>query len=559
MSMSKPLRALAILFFLPFPSGAEDPEPTLEAANARSLWEFVKPVLQPVTQEANLSENGKLSAANENAGPREEITTLMKAASEGDLAAVRHLLEQGANVNAKDEDGWTPLFFAAFSGRTEVVRLLIDKRADINQVDRIGQTPLMTAAARGQTNTVCALVESGIEINAADKDGRTALMYAADLGHRDTVRALLERGANSAARNAKGATALQLAQKNKYREIVALLSSQAMQGTRPRDKMVDTPDAAIVLAKYLSAGLQAPLSSPTGNPARLGAGLPSAAEPRSAPEGQHLFKERESTRASGNYGYTALMNRSRVDQTSTEPALLEKEAGAKDSSVGTAEVHLRQDRQPAGQGGATIRTAPQLVVRYIDGELTVKANNVPLSKVLKAICEEIDAEFEFTSGADEPIFVDIGPGPAKKVIASLLEGSPSNYAMTQSADDPNLVSRLAILLKATDSKTPSGAPQSLVAENRVAANQQGQPEGDSPQGAPAAKDTGVQQQIKEVLMQAKAEILNSGDSDPEVLSQVNAQIEAALAAAAANPSQFAPSPMDSPVVPIGRSRHRGRR
>jgi hypothetical protein len=94
----------------------------------------------------------------------------------------------------------------------------------------------------------------------------------------------------------------------------------------------------------------------------------------------------------------------------------------------------------------------QVVVTYLNGALTVKVNNAPLSKVLRAVCSQIGAEFDFTSGADEQIFADLGPEPAKKVIASLLEGAPYNYVMARSADDQNSVINLVVFPRTKNSK-----------------------------------------------------------------------------------------------------------
>ena len=54
------------------------------------------------------------------------------AASDGQDAIIRLLLDAGASVNAADLDGWTPLHFASENGQEETVNLLLDRGADID-------------------------------------------------------------------------------------------------------------------------------------------------------------------------------------------------------------------------------------------------------------------------------------------------------------------------------------------------------------------------------------------------------------------------------------------
>ena len=67
--------------------------------------------------------------------------SIVDAAKEGNIEAVKQHLTAGADVNAKTENEWTPLHEAARSGRKEIAELLIDKGADVNAKNRGGQTP----------------------------------------------------------------------------------------------------------------------------------------------------------------------------------------------------------------------------------------------------------------------------------------------------------------------------------------------------------------------------------------------------------------------------------
>jgi len=50
--------------------------------------------------------------------------------NEGNLDAVRSLVQQGADVNEGDKLGFTHLMTAAFTGQPEMVRLLLELGAD---------------------------------------------------------------------------------------------------------------------------------------------------------------------------------------------------------------------------------------------------------------------------------------------------------------------------------------------------------------------------------------------------------------------------------------------
>ena len=94
-------------------------------------------------------------------------TPLMSAASNGDINAVKRLLNEGADVNAKNSDNWTALTKAARDGNTEIVKLLIEKGADVHAKAYKGYSALMVAALGGNTEIVKLLIEKGADIDYA--------------------------------------------------------------------------------------------------------------------------------------------------------------------------------------------------------------------------------------------------------------------------------------------------------------------------------------------------------------------------------------------------------
>lgn len=75
------------------------------------------------------------------------MTPLHVAAFEGDRAAIKHLIEEGANVTVRDELQKMPLHEAATRNQAAVIDLLLSYGANPFAVDAHGWTSLHHAAA----------------------------------------------------------------------------------------------------------------------------------------------------------------------------------------------------------------------------------------------------------------------------------------------------------------------------------------------------------------------------------------------------------------------------
>ncbi len=169
--------------------------------------------------------------ANVNAAERErQQTALMWAVSQRHPDVVRLLLDRGANVRARtvsrrltvmldqgpngvktakehahqvDFGGSTALLFAASSGDVASTKLLLDRGADVNDTAPDGNSALVLAAFSGNGPVARVLIERGADLN-ADGAGYAALHAAVLRGDAETVNALLARGANPDVRITKG-------------------------------------------------------------------------------------------------------------------------------------------------------------------------------------------------------------------------------------------------------------------------------------------------------------------------------------------------------------------
>ncbi|MBO9479903.1 ankyrin repeat domain-containing protein [Salinisphaera sp. G21_0] len=134
---------------------------------------------------------------------------LLDAASHGDLASVKALLEQGADIESRDQAGRTPLFLAVMSEIPDVVNILLDAGARVNTCDRDYRTPLHEARSQA---IVKALLARGADLEAKGRREETPLIsVVSDPDSFGAVKALLVAGASVNARNRFGRTPLHIA------------------------------------------------------------------------------------------------------------------------------------------------------------------------------------------------------------------------------------------------------------------------------------------------------------------------------------------------------------
>ncbi len=134
----------------------------------------------------------------------EGATSLMRAAKNGDAAAMRLLLENGADPELAQKNHTTALMMAAGLGRglgvfakdyateaqmIEGLQMLLDRHVNLNATNDAGQTALHFAALSSDA-TVKLLAEHGAKVDIKDKQGRTPLDFALGAGGRGRAGAL---------------------------------------------------------------------------------------------------------------------------------------------------------------------------------------------------------------------------------------------------------------------------------------------------------------------------------------------------------------------------------
>ncbi len=154
--------------------------------------------------------------------------TVADAVMQGDVAAVRQMLQAGADVNAAQGDGMTALHWAAANSQAELATMLLQAGARPAATTRLGGfTPLHLAARAGSAPIVDALVTAGADPTATTSTGTTALMLAAESGVVEAVTRLVRAGAAvNAVESAKGQSALMFAAAYDRTDVVSFLLAQ---------------------------------------------------------------------------------------------------------------------------------------------------------------------------------------------------------------------------------------------------------------------------------------------------------------------------------------------
>jgi beta-lactamase regulating signal transducer with metallopeptidase domain len=158
---------------------------------------------------------------------------LLEAAADGDLDAIRKLLDAGADVNAAIVGDGSPLIAAARSGRLDAVRLLLNRGADVDKGVPGDGSPLSMASREGHVDVVILLLDRGATVDQVVVGDENALIQASGGGSLEVVKHLVLRGADVNARvwaprsgaRSEWRTPLGVARQGRHASVAAFLQS----------------------------------------------------------------------------------------------------------------------------------------------------------------------------------------------------------------------------------------------------------------------------------------------------------------------------------------------
>jgi ankyrin repeat protein len=122
--------------------------------------------------------------------------TLAQAAQQNKTEDVEMMLRRGDNPNFTDGAGRTPLDYAASLGNAAMLKALLDNGARIDYRDNFGRIALHWAAELGQAEAIRLLLAAKSPVDATAKQGITPLMLAASGNKGEAVKLLLAGGAD---------------------------------------------------------------------------------------------------------------------------------------------------------------------------------------------------------------------------------------------------------------------------------------------------------------------------------------------------------------------------
>lgn len=120
-----------------------------------------------------------------------------------------------------------------------------------------------------------------------------------------------------------------------------------------------------------------------------------------------------------------------------------------------AQIQAAQNARPALPPGAPAQSpAASPLIKYQDGQLTIRADNAPLADILRPIADQTGAWIDFPAQANEPVTGRLGPGPVVEVLNELLKSTSFDYGIQGSAAHPDEPVRAIVRVRAARPTVP---------------------------------------------------------------------------------------------------------
>jgi hypothetical protein len=123
---------------------------------------------------------------------------------------------------------------------------------------------------------------------------------------------------------------------------------------------------------------------------------------------------------------------------------------------------------PAEDGPPSSVSSKSPEITYEDGQLTIIAENVPISEIMKKLHALLGLEVDLpVETANERMWVRLGPGPPRKVVSDMLSTTELNYVIQGSEDDSDGIQTVSL-----SAREKTGGPSATHdAQERVAGYQ----------------------------------------------------------------------------------------
>lgn len=132
-----------------------------------------------------------------------------------------------------------------------------------------------------------------------------------------------------------------------------------------------------------------------------------------------------------------------------------QQIGPQPSQAHAAPAARTTPATPAATEAPDVPASP--IVTYVNGRLTIFAENATLSQVLTLLHNTMGTEVDIPAGsASERVWAHIGPGSAHKVLSELLANTDLDYILQGSPSDPNAIQTLTLSVRSQEA--PKNGP-----------------------------------------------------------------------------------------------------